>query len=101
MTYPVSLVFYDFKFFNNLPLSSLTHTEVVVHGKSFGFDDEDGITVLDRENLNEVYNYQLKQVIPLGLTRITENELKSIMRQTTFSSDASARSLQNVEIYNL
>lgn len=81
MTYPVSLVFYDFKIFNYLPLSSLTHTEVVVHGKSFGFDDEDGITVVDRENLNGVYNYQIKQVIPLGLTKTTEDELKTMIRE--------------------
>ena len=80
-TYPVSLVLYDFQIYQNLPFSTLTHTEVVVHGKSFGYDDEDGITVLNRENLDQLYNYKIRQVIPLGLTSVSENELREIMRE--------------------
>ena len=79
-SYPVILVLYEFKFFKNFPLR-LTHTEVVVHGKSFGYDDNDGLTVMDRENLHGLFNYKIKQVIPLGVTLKTENDLKRIIRE--------------------
>ena len=81
-SYQVILVLYDFKFLNKLPLR-LTHTEVVVHGKSFRFDDECGITVMDRESLHEVnnYNYKIKKVIPLGVTFKTENDLKRLVQE--------------------
>ena len=79
-SFQVKLILYDFKIFPNLPLSSLTHSEVIVHGKSFGYDDEDGITVIERENLDGLYNYKIKAVIPLGVTTVTENQLSQKLR---------------------
>ena len=82
-SYPVKLVLYDFRFFKYLELSSCIHTEVVVHGKSFGYHDEHGITVMDREILDRVdkYNYKIYKVIPLGETFKTENDLKRLLQE--------------------
>ena len=80
-SYPVYLVLYDFKINNNLPLSNLTHTEVVVHGKSFAYNDTDRITVMDRENLDGLSNYKIKMVISLGVTHKTENDVRRIIRE--------------------
>ena len=82
-SYPVNLVLYDFRFFKYLSLSSCIHTEVVVHGKSIGYHDEHGITVMDREILDRVdkYNYKIRTIIPLGETFKTENDLKRLLQE--------------------
>jgi len=78
--YPVYLVLYDFCLDRILNIKC-THTEIVVHNQSFGYDGEDGITVSPICNLEGEWSYKVKKVIQLGFTKKSERQVKRIIRE--------------------
>ena len=76
--YPVYLALYDFALDKILNIKC-THTEIVVHNQSFGFDGDDGITVSPISNLDGEWTYEVKKVIFLGFTKKSERDVKRII----------------------